>query len=79
MKRLKNLFREWLRGGHSQFTVACDYSPWHAPNGRERLFRVRGRKTARQVASNWVLDHPCGQARVIRGWLFWEDEKHAKR
>ena len=74
-RRGVKLFHHWRRGGAAQFTVACDYSPWHAPFGREWLIRVRGIRRARREATRWISDHPCGQARILRGWHFWEDEQ----
>lgn len=59
----------------SFYTVACDISPFrHSGNVREVLIRVIGLEEARRRARRWVIDHPCGQASILPGHHYWEDE-----
>lgn len=78
---LKNFLRKWWNGGDEPFTIACDVSHWHGGDtdpitgrDREQLFRVRGIHTAKRFAMKWVNDHVHGQARVLKGHIFWPDE-----
>lgn len=72
-KREKQQYINWEK----KFTVACDKSPfWNEFNQRETLFRTIGLKRARKIAQDWVYKYDCGQARVLEGWHFWEDEKN---
>lgn len=77
LRRILKHLRYWYRGGNARFTVACDLSPFSrfGDNTRETLLRVRGLRSACRAARHHVSAHPCGQARVLRGWHFWEDER----
>jgi len=58
------------------FTVACDQSPFWTPlNERESLIRVNGLWRARREARKWVRRYLRGQARILKGWHYWPEEK----
>lgn len=48
---------------------------WNPLNQREEVDHVKGLWRAEMVCRNWVLKHPMGQARIIKGWLNWPEEK----
>ena len=67
--------RKMVPPDNRSFTIACDRSPFYADhNRREQLFRVKGLRHARSTAEKWVATYPCGQARVLAGHHYWEDE-----
>lgn len=70
-KGLKN----WYKSLTDKYTVAHDVSPfWNVLNQREELEHVIGLWRAEMFCRNWVLKHPMGQARIIKGWLYWPDQ-----
>ena len=72
---IKKAIANWYHWRYIQpFTVACDLSMFAYPgNTQERLFHVNGIAAARRFARQWVREHVCGQARVLKGHLTWEN------
>jgi len=59
-----------------KYTVACDRGPFWSPvNEREELFQHKGLLQARRVAKEWCRVHPNGQARIMKGWYYWDETK----
>ena len=76
MNKIIEWIRNYLRKKFSdKFTVAYDRSPfWNPLNQREELERVKGLIRARHFARCWVREHPMGQARILEGWHYWNEE-----
>ena len=66
----------WYKNFKDPYTVACDICMFYGPNNkRERLERVNGLLNAKIFSAEWVRIHTNGQARILRGHHYWEDEK----
>jgi hypothetical protein len=73
MEKIINWFKYRLA---DRFTVAHDLSPfWNPINQREELDHVKGLWRARIFCRLWVMEHPMGQARILKGWHYWPEEK----
>jgi|GEM_PF-3604180 len=70
-------FKFWFT---DRFTIAHDLSPFWRPgfNEREELDHVQGYWRAKLFCRKWVWKHPWGQARIIEGWKYWDEEKGDK-
>ena len=68
---------EWFRYQFEDpFTVAHDYSMFanNSHNSREELEQVSGFWAAKACGEQWILEHPSGQYRVLRGHHKWRGE-----
>lgn len=71
------MVKNWLKKMFKDpFTLACDLDMfWRPHNQQEVLIHVNGLFFARWKARRWCYEHPQGQARILEGHVYWEDNK----
>ena len=72
-----NFIKKWWNKQFKEpYTVACDICMFRGPNNeREHLERVDGLFWAKIFSKDWIRKHVNGQARILQGHQYWEDEK----
>jgi hypothetical protein len=73
VEKIKKWYNKYFK---EPFTVAYDLSPfWNPYNEREELKRVNGLFAARRFAKKWVREHGYGQARILEGHHYWQEDE----